>query len=499
MLITLVQAIDRTDLDQSMFPPIGLGYLAAYVRSRGVEAEFAYSETAEDIVGMDPDVVAISAVSQNVDRARDLARSVREQFDGPIIIGGPHISALPYTLPAEFDIGVVGEGEQTFFELIRNISDGRVNWRNSLAEISGICYRDSGTIKVTAPRKYVKPLDNISNPERELFGSDWVNNPSDAQYLFTSRGCPYDCNFCFSSHLWSGTRYFSAEYVVREIDAVVRKYRPTSIHLMDDCFLSNRKRAGQIAKAVRLSGIADEVEFGCLARSNEITDDMCELLREMNIGWVRFGLESGSDRVLLSLINKRVTTEQHDRALSLLSKHDIRSYASFIIGIPGETVDDMRMTAEFIKDHLDVLYAFDVYPLIAYPGTKIWHDAVSRGLLDEYTPSDYYKLSPMSFVPEEYVYLNSAASFDDFLFYYYYLSYLSQRHTARVRLDELTEIRRIELDQDTLIEDMKQELSKASRYARNLEEEIKKKDSYMDELTGLLNEARKDRQNDGNG
>lgn len=436
MHIVLSQILNRDEPDQKMFPALGLGYLAAFASERMDGLEFKYAETADEILAAQPDVVGISSVSENFDGARLLVSQIREVFDGPLILGGIHISTSPGSLPRECDVGVIGEGELTFLELIRAIAADRRRWKDSLGSIPGLCYWSNDKLRLTPEREQVGDLDTLPYPDESVLGKGWATLEGGTQYVVTSRGCPYDCSFCSSAHFWHRVRYFSAEYVLGQLSRIIEKSSPRAIIFGDDLLIANKERLSAIASGIESSGIADDVSFLCNVRSNHVDKELCSTLKRMNVSGVALGLESGSDRVL-GLMNKRTSVAQHENALRELHEAGMNVYTSFILGTPGETIEDIKLTVDFIERNQRVHFDFDIYPLIPYPGTRFWDYAVGKGLIDESVSSEVFQVGALTFTPDKYLYLNEKVPRETFLHYFFYLKYLAYRNMAHRRGEEI--------------------------------------------------------------
>lgn len=441
MRIVVSQALNPDEPEHKSFQPLGLGYLVAFAEQHIDNVEFVYEEGPEKILGAKPDVIAVSSVSENFHYAGVLAYELRKVFEGPIILGGIHVSMLPRSLPRQFDAGVIGEGENTFLELLRAISRRGAAWRDYRKSIDGLCYWSDNDMHVTGDRKLQRDLDSIPYPNRNILGGGWTNIDSGHQYIVSARGCPYDCSFCSSSHFWKKVRYFSSGYVLGELQSLIEDYSPHTIIFGDDLFISNKKRLAAISEGIIKTGMSEEVGFLCNVRSNEVDEDLCATLVRMNVKGVALGLESGSDRVL-ELMNKRATVNHHLRALRLLKDAGLVIIASFILGIPGETEDDMKLTIDFIERNHEGCFDFEVYPLIAYPGTRFWQFACSEGIITEDTSSEIFNLGAFGFDPDRYVYLNQAAPRDTFLYYLFYLKYIAYRSVARRQAADISILRR---------------------------------------------------------
>ena len=359
---------------------LGTSYIASYIQKYGgfrdrVITEIGQSLGSNLVRKCNPDIVGISSVTQNFNIAKEIGRKIKKELDVPVIVGGHHITALPNNLTEHMDVAVLGEGEQTFLELLNAYEENGLD-KSKLSEIDGIAYRYKNTLIITPRREPIRPLDKIPYPARDL-----LKIRSNNLYMFTSRGCPYKCVFCSSSAFWHGYRFFSAEYVVDEIKELIEKHNAKCINLYDDLFIANKKRLKKIAQLIRKEKLDQEVSFACLARANLVDDETASLLRSMNVKHVSLGLESGSERILNYLKGGTVTVKQNENAVSILKKYKFHVDASFIIGSPTETKEDCLQTLNFLKR--SKIYGGETYVLLPFPGTGIWEYGKQRGLLHD--------------------------------------------------------------------------------------------------------------------
>jgi anaerobic magnesium-protoporphyrin IX monomethyl ester cyclase len=492
MKVVLNQAANLDDIREAGAPPIGLAYLSAYVKARESDFEFAYADTAEEILAHEPDLVGVSAVSQNSGLADSLARELRGGgYDGPLLVGGYHITGVPSSLSRDFDAGVLGEGEQTFLELLQLARKRGAGWKEDLGTVQGICFREGDAVVTTARRNPITPLDDMPHPDRLLLEEKWPPVHGGVHYVYSSRGCPYACSFCSSSQFWRGARFFSARYVFDELLDLAERYHAAHFFFYDDLFIADRQRVEQLSGLMCASGLPQEIESMCNVRASELDQEICGMLKDMNISWVYIGLESASDAVL-QRINKQATVEQNVRALRLLKELGFSVTASFMLGMPGETADDMKRTAEFIERNLGTLFdEFMVYPVIPFPGTRIWRDAVSLGKVSENPPPETLRRATFTFHPDDYVYLNDAAPRDTFLFYLYYLRFMRLRHWLKRLLKSDQELGLMMGESVRQMDALKAELNKAGEYVAAVEGEIQKKNAYIRDLEAALDEVRR--------
>jgi len=365
------------EIDVQWFKPLSFGYLKAYL-DKYLEGAFDmhFIDAQEDLRSFD--IIAVSSTSQDFYIAKEIAASVKKiDKDIITILGGHHITYLPQTLTADFDIGVLGEGEETFREIMRYfIDNGLALNGKTLNNIKGIVYWENGHHVETPRRDLISPLDAIPFPYR-LKGSE--------PYLFSSRGCPYKCAFCSSSAFWQNTRYFSAEYVVKEIEYIMENFSAIGyITIWDDLFIANKARFKQFIELVEKKGLNDKLGFAFSVRANLVDDELCKDLKRINVKATSFGAESGSDRIL-KLLKKGTTVEINQRAIDILYKHDISVICSFIAGTPSETENEVRSTYEFILKNITdgkLSPQCAVNILMPMPGTDIWRYAVDANIID---------------------------------------------------------------------------------------------------------------------
>ena len=384
MRVALFQAHHPDRPYQQSLPALGLGYLMAYAKRWSRSLDIRFCPTEQDLLSSRADVVAISTTSENFGEAQRVAATVREAFAPTVAVGGSHITALPLTLPQCFDLGVLGEGEPTFLELIQLCQARGKPAAADLAGIAGICYRDEGgRVVVTADREAILDLDSLPYPDRDGLGDHWKVPYSRTVHLIASRGCPYKCVFCASSRLWKGYRVFSAEYVIGEIEHVRQRYGSREIHFFDDLFIGHRARFQDFCRLLEERGLHRDVVFRTHARADLINEEMADALARYNFRYVDFGIESNSSETLKYLGKHGTTPEMNQRAVDLLAARGLSVGVSIIIGSPAETRDQIEETYAFLDRNQSKIDRLGVGLLVPLPGTPVWENAARRGLVSE--------------------------------------------------------------------------------------------------------------------
>lgn len=356
--------------------PLGVGYLYSFLVSKGIIARenIKIVDSLEEIVKFKPNIVGISSVSHVIDDAIIMAKESKELTGCLTILGGYHVSCSPKSLPDEFDLGVIGEGELTFAEIVSSYSmiDSNIT---SIENIKGICYKLDNVIKLNSSRELIENIDVLPWPFRHIkYSSD--------EAIFTSRGCPYKCTFCASHGFWKGkVRFRSAKSVVDEIDYVVKTHNPKEIAILDDLWIADKARFKSIVEGLIKLEIPKKVTFRGFCRSSIVDEEIIFMFKKINYRILRFGGETGSDELLKAIKGKDISVSDHQRVIDLCYKHGMECGASFMFGVPGETWADIEKTINFLERNKGKLKIIGFYLFNPIPGTHLWQQLEDRNLL----------------------------------------------------------------------------------------------------------------------
>jgi len=349
MRILFVNAVNKNDFSYNV--PLSFAYLSGYLKNKmNTNGLYVKSISTPDIDRIErtifnykPNVVGISSTTPTFDKAIKISKLIKKICkDIVVVVGGQHISLLPESLSDAMDFGVLGEGEQTFLELLESINRKNKEYQ----DIAGLCFWSEGKLVNTKRRPHIKNLDNVSHPIRDLL------NPTN-NTLFSSRGCPYDCVFCSSSVMWDRKiRFHSAEYVFQEIYGLYKKGHSVQ-WFADDLFICNEERIKKIVDLIKENGLYKKIIFFAESRSNLITNSITSLIKELNILRISFGFESADDNVLKYAKGDSVTAEKHINASEICRKYGILVDGYFMTGFPLDNHETMRKTYEFAKNYCD--------------------------------------------------------------------------------------------------------------------------------------------------
>jgi len=359
---------------------LGLGYIASVLRKEGGHEVYWYDpeplgHSEEDIKTYlkekSPDLIGISSATPNFKGAVKIGKLAREVTSVPIVIGGVHASAVPeLTLkenPDIFDIVVIGEGELTMLELCEALEKGR-----GLDNIPGLGLRKNHSFYRTPQRPFITDLDSIPFPARDLVNLN-LYRPQVHLYrgrksatMITSRGCPARCSFCATQvTMGNKFRYHSAEYVVNEMEHLVKNYGIEDVILVDDTFTINKKRVIQICNLILERNI--KVGWFCFVRVNDASYELFELMKKAGCFSMFFGVESADDQVLKN-IKKGTTVAQAYNALKISNKLGFKTMAGFMFGNPGDNKDTIEKTINLALKLNPIIGSFNI--MTPFPGTE---------------------------------------------------------------------------------------------------------------------------------
>lgn len=366
--------------------PLGLGYIAAFLKKAGHNVKLLLNTGQPDFVGVVmgqaaaflPDLIGLSAMTPNYPEAIKIARRLKKTFQTPIVIGGQHVSVYKENILTEvpwFDFVVYGEGESTVLELVAAIEAKQTDY----SSIKGLAWRQNGLAMIAPPRLLETDMDTIPFPARELADMDLFSTHGHigggkSATLITSRGCPHLCTFC-SAHNVDGRKYreHSVSYVISEIKLLKEKYGVRYVFMQDDTFTLKRERVENICNALITENL--DISFGCFSRVDIMDFEMASLLKKAGCRNVVFGLESG-DETILRKIKKKVSAERARQAIDACNRVGLKSTASFIIGFPFDTRETIKQTIQYAFDLKPTLVVFN--PLVPFPGSEMFDDRVHK-------------------------------------------------------------------------------------------------------------------------
>ncbi len=359
-------------LEEAPSPPLGLCYVAAACEAAGAQvvildyivSRYTPQKLKAALDAFRPDIVGATAVTMNFPQAIDIIREAKTHCPAMVtMMGGPHVSFdIDNVLSdhPELDLIVIGEGEQTLAELIP-----RMHAPHSWNDIQGIAFRSGNAIVKTPARPPAADLDVLPLPARHLLPMSRYQALGFPVSIITSRGCPNNCIFCLGRRMvGQKARFRNAGRVVDEIEQILA-YGFTRINIADDLFTASRKRVAELCAEIDRRKV--QFDWSVFARVNTVDPEMLRMMRASGCDSISFGIESGNIE-MLARVRKGITLDQARKAVAWSKAAGLRTHASFMVGLPGESPESLQDSQRFAEE-LDIEYGYHF--LSPFPGTTV--------------------------------------------------------------------------------------------------------------------------------
>ncbi len=378
----------------NVMPPLGIMSIAAYLEQRGVTAgiidcyatPMAQNELVAEIIRRGPAIVGFSCTTSSFLEGYAIAVQLKEQAPQiTIIFGGAHACSAGASLLDAFpaiDYLVIGEGEQTCFELA-TAGD------REISTIPGVAARINGKGLLTAERELIPDLDSLPFPAYHLLPDfpqryflplfSYPKAPNTS--IISSRGCPYQCSYCDRSVFNRGFRFNSPEYIVEHIALLNRDFGIRHVFFYDDLFTTDRKRVAEFCALKEKWGL--KVGYNCIARLEHVDAELLQLLKRSGCWQVNFGIESG-DPDVIKKHRKFYGLDEVQTKLQWVKDTGMRVKGLFMVGLPGETPESIRRTIDYaLALPLDEI---NVTMFTPFPGAPVYAGIREHGAFNEEWP-----------------------------------------------------------------------------------------------------------------
>ncbi len=350
------------------YPHPGVGYVSSYLEAKGIEYEimdmnlgYKIKDIKSKMQSFNPELIAMTLYTYKHSLAYDMLARIKNDFNIPIVVGGPHISLLRTKAFKEnlIDFAIKNEGEKALLALCIG---------KDLKEIPNLIYFTNGKLKENANKPFYEDLEQLPFPiytkfELQKYGAKEIG-------IVSARGCPYHCIYCpVMTTMGRIFRPRSPQNVLAELTYWYEKgYR--SFEFVDDAFLQDTERVYKICDLIEREKLKN-LSLGCSQgiRANKINRPLLERMKAVGFGCLGFGIESASDKVL-RYIKKGQTFKQIDEGVKIACElgYDVRLF--FMVGFPGETMEDVEKSFQFALKY-PVTFA-NFYNIIPYPGTELF-------------------------------------------------------------------------------------------------------------------------------
>lgn len=361
------------------------GYYNRTIQGDEVTYGLSDNEVVKRIQDYGPDIVGVTSMfSSQQKKALHYAGLVKSAGDIPVVMGGLHSSLFPReTLEQGADFVIMGEGEYRLLKLLNSLNN------QTNPNFEGIAYRDNGNVVINPAQGKIDNLDKLPLPARDLIQMQTYiqvglpigpfTRKERAEQVMTSRGCPFQCNFCSAADYFGHKlRTRSVENVIAEVDDLVKNYGIQEIQFSDDNLTANKKRAKDLFARLKPYNLSWCTPNGVMVKT--LDEEMIGLMADSGAYQVTFAIESGSERILKKIMGKEVPSQARVKKLvELCHERGIQTHSTFIVGLPGEKREDIDATLRYAFEvGFNSASFFIASPL---PGSRLRKECEEKGYL----------------------------------------------------------------------------------------------------------------------
>ncbi|MEN6615290.1 MAG: radical SAM protein [Syntrophorhabdus sp.] len=391
----------------------GISYISGFLKDRGhdtvllnINEKMGYpldlDRIRRDVLAFEPDIIGFSVLTNQYKYALEIARDIKTYSHVPILFGGIHVTMDPVEtlMRDEVDLICVGEGEEAIAELLET---------GNPAGIRNIGRKEKGKPVIEPLRPY-RDISTLPFKDYEIFDFQKMIDAKDGWVgLTASRGCPFRCTYCLnhkiieiykeSGHLPRGyIRRHSVDQMISEIEYLLAHYSRIKMFIFDDdIFTFDKVWLKEFTE--RYKAITT-ISFVCNAHARIFDDETASMLKNAGCRIVKFGLESGSDRIRRRVLSRYMSNKHIEDAFATADKYGLHTSAFVMLGLPYETIQDIRDTIDLLALIKPGRFRWSLF--FPFVGTKAYNIAQSSGQidlarmaeLDNFTDETCMKLGP---------------------------------------------------------------------------------------------------------
>jgi radical SAM superfamily enzyme YgiQ (UPF0313 family) len=376
--------------------PLGIAYIASFIREHGYEVSIydinLTRDNKEEVVNKlrkyNFDYVGISALANRFSYVEWIAKEIKKIRDVPIVVGNGlatgSFNLLLRHVP-EIDFCVIGEGEETLLDILKNYARPEI--------ILGIAYRRATGEVVVNPKRNLIDINELPWPSYNLFEMDkYIVESTEfldtgyftirdeekyrrrIAYMLTARGCPYNCKFC--GRIISNVRLRDISDVIREIKFLKENYSVSGIVFYDEILILNKERTIELGEALNEMNIL----WSCQGRVNLVDKYFLKKIKDLGCVSLGYGIESGSQTILTAM-DKRISPQQIIKSMNAAQDVKLAIKIQLIFGYPGENKNTVSETIALFKALKSPGRRFNI--LRPLPGSRLYDELLEQKIIND--------------------------------------------------------------------------------------------------------------------
>ena len=378
----------------------GISYLSAVLKQAGhttgllnVNEQLGYPldlpRIASDVQAFAPDLIAFSLVTNQAGFALQMAAEIKKHCTAPIVCGGIHPTVAPLEMleTGLFDAVFIGESEYGLRDYVHALATG-----GDMSSVAGLCYKKETTIFKNSVSPFI-PLEELPPKDYSIFDfqkmidakNGWVG-------LMASRGCPFRCTYCFNHQIVElycndlnvppaklhYVRHHPVKDAINEIKYLLATYKNITMFIFDDdLFTFDRAYLKEFCAEYKK---ASAIPLTVNAHVQVFDEAMAESLKAAGCSIVKFGIESGSERVRREVMNRHMKNDAIKRALAIAEEAGLHSSTFVMIGLPTETQEEVLETIQLLADSRPGRFRWSVF--FPFPNTVAYDISLKSGCID---------------------------------------------------------------------------------------------------------------------
>ncbi len=390
--------IDVVSREFSQPPPLGLTYAAAIAEKYGhpciiIDANANPRLTKEEVLSriedFKPHILGFMLTAYMFQQTLGWIRFLKQSTNLPVLVGNVLLELYPNEVLShlEIDYGIIGPATKSLPKLLYNLEKNR-----DIENIEGIAFRKNGRVCINFPSTLREDFSILPFPALHLLENHKyhtiVSKRKNFTLTITSKGCPYNCNFCFVKNIPYSCR--SVEATVDEIEYFYKQFGIREIEFFDPVFNLNKSRVIKICREIVRRRLG--VKWACRARVDNMDKELLEEMKKGGCHRIYYGIETASEGILENT-GKGIALEQTEKAICLTKQKGILTLGFFLIGAPGDTQETVLETINFAL-RLPLDYA-QFHKVVAKPATILYEHVKKT------TGRDYWRQYILGKVGEE--------------------------------------------------------------------------------------------------
>jgi anaerobic magnesium-protoporphyrin IX monomethyl ester cyclase len=371
----------------------GIAYISGVLKAHGIETQLLnvndqvgypldLERIKDDVLRIKPDLIGFSVLTNQYKYALEIAGSIKTYLNVPIVFGGIHPTMDPKGVLAEgpVDYICVGEGEEAFLELIE---------KGAPEGIRNIGYKKNGEL-IIAPLRPFRDIAHMPFKDYDIFDFQQMIDAKDGWVgLTASRGCPFRCTYCLNHKIMAlykkdghlpktYLRRHTVDEVIGEIEYLLERYKRIKMFIFDDdIFTFDKAWLHRFSERYRET---TRIPFVCNAHARVFDREMAKDLEGSGCRIVKFGLESGSERIRRDVLNRYMTNDQIAKAFGVAHEFGFHTSAFVMIGMPHEKEEDIMETVKLLGRIQPGRFRWTLF--FPFIGTRAYDIALDAGMID---------------------------------------------------------------------------------------------------------------------